>query len=114
VGHAFQPGQRLNVFVDVRNTGTKAQGNMYSTALKCSIVIRDSNNVEWFKRNFFAEEIPLRNPVPCYNWPLCFFFWPEAMPPGVHTLTVTVTDESISPHAMATQSLTFKCGPPAQ
>jgi hypothetical protein len=96
--HAFLPpsgvltGERVCIYVELRNLGRVRNGAFYETRLSSSVEIKE-NGVSKFSRKFDAR--PLRSPDLSSDFYNTYsFYMPPGIPPGRYELILTVRDET--------------------
>jgi hypothetical protein len=126
--YAFQagidgrPGERVQVYAEVRNLSCAPRGGAYETVLGSELEIRERNLSTQQGRRVVTMNLGTytdRSQTPRQDFFLnCRFNVPERLPPGLYTLRVTVKDVTPSAdgrpvHArVARRSLDFKVVPP--
>jgi hypothetical protein len=90
-GTADQRGERMQVYVEVRNFASRLNGTTYETSLGGVVEVRDSNN-KAVSRMDFPPRVD-RSQTPRADYFLNFqFYLPAPLPEGRYTLNVLVKD----------------------
>jgi hypothetical protein len=121
ISHAFQagsagrPGERVQVYVEVRNFDSAARQNHFETKLNSALEIIDEQRRRVVVMNLGTCTDVSQTPRQDYFLNFQFHV-PAGMPPGLYTLWVTVKDETPAGPGhkvrVARQSLDFRVGPP--
>jgi hypothetical protein len=105
-------GERMQIYVEVRNFSSRLVGSLHETRLASKVEIRDANGaVEW-RKDIPAEPDRSLSPRHDYYF-ICYLPVPPDLPPGRHSLVVEVRDltgqanKSVPPHRIARQELSF-------
>jgi hypothetical protein len=116
--HGFQagvggkPGERVQVYVEVRNFTSRPCNDGYETCLDSTLEIRDARNVVW-RMDFPAS--PDRSQTPRQDFFLAYrFHVPPRMPPGRYDLWVIVREKTGEPghgDREARKSIPFRVDP---
>jgi hypothetical protein len=111
-----RPGERVQVYAELRNFTSKSVAGWYETALESSLEIRDAEGRNVVTLNLGRSADRSRTPRQDYflNFQLHV---PAKLPPGLYTLWVRVKDITAGPAPankarQATCSLDFKVCPP--
>ena len=117
-GAADQRGERMQVYVEVRNFASRLNGTVYETSLGGVVEVRDADN-KAISRLDFPPRVD-HSQTPRGDYMLNFqFYLPSPLPEGRYTLNVVVKDV-LNPatrdaaSARASRSLHFTVGPPGQ
>jgi hypothetical protein len=90
-GTADQRGERMQVYVEVRNFASRLNGTTYETSLSGVVEVRDANN-KAVSRMDFPPRVD-RSQTPRGDYFLNFqFYLPAPLPEGRYTLNVLVKD----------------------
>jgi hypothetical protein len=91
-----RPGERVRVYVEVRNFTNRPRGTCYETALAGTLEILDFNNQVAARLDFPAT--PDRSLTPRQDYFLKLEFnIPREVPPGAYTLRIQVRDQNAVP-----------------
>ncbi len=117
-GYAFQAGRDgrdgevLNLYVEVRNFGSRPVGNLYETRLAGKLDVFDAKGQRVWGNLFRAK--PDTSVSPRHDYFIIFTFWvPASLPPGHYKLAVEVTDQTwqgsqeVPAHRTARRNLEF-------
>jgi hypothetical protein len=117
-GHAFRAGfdgvagERMQIYVEVRNFSSRAVGPLHETRLASKVEIRDANGAVEYRKDIPAEPDRSLSPRHDYYF-ICYLPLPPDLPPGRHSLVVEVRDvtghatKRVPPHRIARQELSF-------
>jgi hypothetical protein len=112
-GSDGRPGERVQVYVEVRNFGCRPRGNAYETALQGRVEIHDFRGEVVWAKDFPYD--PDRSATPRQDYYLAFIFnVPPRLPPdSACTLWVYVKDVGEDGvRRVARRSLDFRVRPP--
>jgi hypothetical protein len=111
--HVMHAEERVTVFVEVRNTACRPEGDKYVTLLHGTATIYNAAGEREWQQNFRPWENPNEFPVRRSDCTQCYVFYaPKGMRPGKYTLTMQIVDETLVPHRIVERSVEFTCGPP--
>jgi hypothetical protein len=112
-GVGDQPGELVQVYVELRNFACKQQGNSYETCLASSLEIRDYRGTLIWRRDFQAQ--PDHSHSPRHDYFINYrFAVPPHVPPGAYVLWIQVRDLTGQPgkdapaYRTARRSLDFR------
>jgi hypothetical protein len=112
-GVGDQPGELVQVYVELRNFASKQQGNSYETCLASSLEIRDYRGTLVWRRDFQAQ--PDHSHSPRHDYFINYrFAVPPHVPPGSYVLWIQVKDLTGQPgkdapaYRTARRSLDFR------
>jgi hypothetical protein len=115
-GTADQRGERMQVYVEVRNFASRLNGTVYETSLGGVVEVRDADDKP-ISRLDFPPRVD-RSQTPRGDYILNFqFYLPAPLPEGRYTLNVLVKDvlnpaTSDAASRNASRTLHFTVGPP--
>jgi hypothetical protein len=114
-GVAGQPGDLVQVYVELRNFTTQAQGDTFTTALATSLQLHDCDQppkLVWREDRPARVERSRSRRHDCFL--NCHFYVPPRLPTGDYVLTIQVRDVTGSPgpdapgHRVATRTLDLR------
>jgi hypothetical protein len=112
-GVGDQPGELVQVYVELRNFASKQQGSSYETCLASSLEIRDYHGTLVWRRDFQAQ--PDHSHSPRHDYFINYrFAVPPHVPPGSYVLWIQVKDLTGQPgkdapaYRTARRSLDFR------
>jgi len=108
-GTADRPGERAQLYVELRNLTSAPRGNAYETGLHSTMRILDAGGKEVFLREIPEAEGPSRTLTPLPDYYKSYWFYVPHLPPGRYQLRLEVRDVT-RPQAprLAAKSLEFR------
>jgi hypothetical protein len=116
-GNDNRPGERIQLYVEVRNFTSEVQGDFYITRLASSLWICDFNKKLVFRQDFPDCRTPEGDTADRSRTPRTDYFityklqLPAKVPPGKYTLWVQVEDVLSRPRRLGQRSLDFVVTP---
>jgi hypothetical protein len=111
-GHAYQPRERVYLYLELRNLVWTPHGKEFVSVLNGKVSIRDSSGVEVVFKNTGDRSNPLRSTRPRSDGFLVYdMLIPPSATPGNYTLTIEIADESTQPPRLARKSVDFTVAP---
>jgi hypothetical protein len=90
-GAGDQPGESVQVYVELRNVSSKQRGDYYETRLAGTVELKDFEGHPAYRSDFQPD--PHRGRSPRHDFFVnCSFSVPRRVPPGRYTLCVEVRD----------------------
>jgi hypothetical protein len=116
-GHVFKTGTKrlegdlVQVYVELRNIGSRQQNGYYVSTLNGKISLRDDRGEEQWLHNFGqSEQAPSLEPR--NDCLLVYYFYVPIIAAGKYTLTLEITDRTSEPHRTTHQSVEFNVAVP--
>ncbi len=105
--HAFQPLERVLIYVGLRNLAGKAGARGYETVLNGTVSIQNAAGDKPY-RITDPNDNAVNGPTPRFDWFEVYnFAIPPDIPPGRYKLTIEIVDKTEQAHRIAKQHVDF-------
>jgi hypothetical protein len=108
-GNDEHGGERVRVYLELRNLSAHQNGQVFQSAIASRIAIHDSEDKEAFRQDDPNEMFQSRSPRNDIFLE-CQFEVPRHIPPGTYTLWIDITDKLAKPPHTARRSIEMKIG----